>query len=71
MIVIASYRGMGIGSKLMRALEVWAYRQGYSQAWVATGEAVDFYQKCGWELAETITRSSGETISILTKSLNA
>lgn len=72
MIVAAQYRGMGIGSKLMRVLESWAYDHGHSQAWVATGgQAVHFYQKCGWELAEIITRLSEETVSVLTKSLNA
>jgi GNAT superfamily N-acetyltransferase len=72
MIVAANYRGTGIGSKLMKALERWAYRHGHSQAWVATsGRAVHFYQKCGWNLSEMIERSSGETMSILTKSLSA
>lgn len=72
MIVNAPYRGMGIGRKLMQALETWSHRQGYAQAWVATGgPAIHFYQKCGWEMRETIQRASGETMSILTKSLNA
>lgn len=71
MIVKPEYRDQGIGGKLMRALELWAYHHGYSRAWVATGgRAVQFYQKCGWELAEVIHRSSGETMSILTKSLH-
>lgn len=69
-IVAAQSRGMGIGSRLMRVLESWAYRQGYSQAWVATGgRAVDFYQKCGWELDDFVNRPSCETVSILTKNL--
>ena len=72
MIVTEQYRGLGIGSKLMTALEGWAYNHGYSQAWVATGgPAVHFYQKCGWELTEIMHRSSGEITSILTKFLNA
>jgi len=72
MIVAAGYRDRGIGGKLMKALESWAYQHGYSQAWVATGgRAVSFYQKCGWNLTEIITRSSGETMSVLTKSLRA
>ena len=67
MIVEEPYRNMGIGGELMKALESWASRR-YSQAWVATGgRAVDFYQKCGWELAEIFQRSSGESASILTK----
>ena len=70
MIVTGQQRGLGIGSKLMGALEAWARGQGYSQLWVATGgRAVDFYRKCGWELTETFIRSSGEMTSILTKLL--
>lgn len=69
MIVLASQRGRGIGGRLMSALEAWAAQRGYSRAWVATGEAVGFYQKCGWELVETFTRSSGEVTSVLTKAL--
>jgi GNAT superfamily N-acetyltransferase len=71
MIVQEQYRGIGIGSKLMKVLDVWAYHHGHTQAWVATGgRAVHFYQKCGWKLSEMINRSSGEVMSILTKSLN-
>jgi GNAT superfamily N-acetyltransferase len=70
MIVTMQQRGLGIGSKLMEALEAWARGHGYSRAWVATGgQAVDFYRKCGWELTETFQHSSGETMSILTKLL--
>lgn len=70
MIVTEQYRGMGIGSKLMQALELWAYHHGHSQVWVATGgRAIHFYEKCGWQFTEKINRSFGETASILTKSL--
>jgi GNAT superfamily N-acetyltransferase len=72
MIVAVQCRGMGIGGQLMGTLESWARHRGYSRAWVATGRrAVDFYRKCGWELAEVINRPSGEMVSILTKSLYA
>ena len=70
MIVTAQQRGLGIGTRLMGALEAWARGHGYSQAWVATnGRAVDFYRKCGWELTEAFQRMSGETVSILTNLL--
>jgi GNAT superfamily N-acetyltransferase len=69
MIVVPQKRGLGIGSKLMGALEMGARERGYSQVWVATGGAVGFYQKCGWILTEVMSRSSGETTSILTKLL--
>lgn len=69
-IVEAQHRSLGIGGQLMQVLEAWAHQHGYSRAWVATGgRAVDFYQQCGWELAEIINRPSGEAVSILTKSL--
>ena len=71
MIVEAQYRGQGIGGELMKVLEAWASQHRYSQAWVASDGAVGFYQKCGWELAEVINRSSGETMSVLSKSLKA
>ena len=69
MIVAVQQRGLGIGSQLMNTLEAWAHQHGYRQTWVATGQAADFYRKCGWELMEVIDRSSGETASILTKLL--
>ena len=70
LIVTTQYRGLGIGSKLMEELEVWARQRGYSQVWVATGgRAVDFYQKCGWDLVERFNRLSSESVSILTKLL--
>jgi GNAT superfamily N-acetyltransferase len=70
MIVALQGRGMGIGRQLLGTLEAWAHQRGYSRAWVATGgRAVDFYQKCGWELAEIISRPSGEVVTVLTKPL--
>ena len=68
MIVVREHRGTGIGSKLMQDLETWAHHHAYQQLWVATGgRAVDFYQKCGWEIVEVLNRSTGESMSILTK----
>jgi GNAT superfamily N-acetyltransferase len=70
MIVQPEHRGKGIGGLLMAQLEAWAASQGYPQAWVATGgRAIGFYQKCGWEVSETIKRPSGETATVLTKRL--
>jgi len=70
MIVAVEYRGLGIGSKLIDALESWAHQHGYPQVWVATGDqAVAFYQKCGWESTESFNRPSGERVSVLTKFL--
>jgi len=70
LIVTVQNRGLGIGSKLMETLEAWARQRGHSQVWVATGgRAVDFYQKCGWDLVERFNRLCGESVSILTKLL--
>jgi GNAT superfamily N-acetyltransferase len=70
LIVEEGYRNRGIGGELMRALESWAAHHGHARAWVATGgRAVSFYQKCRWELAEVIERSTGEIMSILSRSL--
>jgi GNAT superfamily N-acetyltransferase len=69
-IVAAQCRGRGIGSQLLATLEAWAGQRGYTRLWVATGgRAVEFYRKCGWELAEIIHRPSGETVSILARVL--
>ena len=72
MIVAPQWRGLGIGGKLLGALEAWAGRHGFQRIWVATGgHAVGFYQKCGWELMETFTRASGERLVVLTKVLES
>ncbi len=70
MIVRSDCRAMGIGRPLLSHLEAWAGGQGYTQVWVANeGPAVGFYQKCGWELSETVGRISGEAVWVLTKLL--
>ena len=70
MVVDPAQRNRGTGGRLMRALEGWAARQGYSRLWVATGgRAVNFYRKCGWEVTESFVRTSGEHMTILTRSL--
>ena len=70
MIVDPAQRNKGTGAKLMSALEAWAAGHGYSRIWVATGgRAVDFYRKCGWELAETFERASGEQVTVLVRLL--
>lgn len=70
MIVRSDHRGMGIGRLLMAHLEAWAKIHGYTQVWVATGgPAIGFYRQCGWELSETVARTSGEPATVLTKFL--
>ncbi len=70
MIVSPETRERGIGRALLSALEAFASSKGYGQIWVGTGDqAVHFYEKCGWTLTESIERTTGETVLILTKSV--
>lgn len=70
MIVHPDYRVRGIGRLLLTHLEAWAKNQGYKQVWVANeGQAVNFYQKCEWQLFETVERASGVAVAVLTKRL--
>ena len=66
MIVRPDRRGAGIGRLLLAHLERWAHQQGYEQLWVATGAAVDIYQRCGWRICETVKRDF-EAAILLTK----
>lgn len=56
MIVSNSCRGMGIGTMLLRELETWAVRRGYSHVYLLTfselAEPCALYRKCGFVLAE-------------------
>ena len=69
-IVTEECRGTGIGRQLLGALEGWARGHGHSRVWVATGgPVVTFYLRCGWLPDESVHRSSGEEVSVLSKSL--
>jgi GNAT superfamily N-acetyltransferase len=48
MLVRADRRGQGIGCALMARLEEHAVRAGFNEAWVWTGAAPGFYERCGW-----------------------
>ena len=75
LIVDPQQRRMGVGARLVGAIEQWARHRGISQVWVVTGgEAVGFYRNCGWVVAEeaVITWPNvniQESVSILTRSL--
>ena len=69
MIVRRDRRGEGVGRALMQHLEQWAAEQPISEAWVGTDLALGFYQRCGWSLQETFTRSTGQHIAVLHKKL--
>ena len=54
-IVRRDRRGEGIGQVMLAELARWAVGHGITRAWVATGgRAVEFYQRCGWHVTETV-----------------
>lgn len=54
MIVASSHRGRGLGRALVGGIEAIARNQGHRQLWVATEQASDFYQRCGFANTETL-----------------
>lgn len=69
MIVRRDRREEGVGRTLMQHLEQWAAEHLVADAWVGTDLALGFYQRCGWTLQETFTRSTGQQMSVLHKKL--
>ena len=69
MIVRRDRRGRGVGRTLMQHLERWAVEHRIAEAWVGTDLALRFYQRCGWTLQETFTRSTGQQLAVLSKEL--
>ncbi len=69
MIVLQDRRGQGVGRTLMQHLERWAAEHRIADAWVGTDLALGFYQRCGWAIQETFTRSTGQRIAVLHKRL--
>lgn len=52
LLVLPQYQKQGIGSKLMKML-ISRYLDFHQQVLIAVPQAVEFYQKCGFERAET------------------
>ncbi len=69
MIVRQDRRGEGVGRTLMQHLERWAAVHRIAHAWVGTDLALGFYQRCGWTLLESFTRSNGQQMAVLHKKL--
>jgi GNAT superfamily N-acetyltransferase len=69
MIVRRDRRGEGVGRTMMQHLEQWAAEHRIAEAWVGTDLALGFYQRCGWTLQETFTRSTGQHMDVLHKRL--
>lgn len=58
--VVESYRGHGVGSKLVRAGMELAREQGYSTASATTVNAAGILERLGWEYIKTVQYSDGE-----------
>jgi GNAT superfamily N-acetyltransferase len=69
MIVRRDRRGQGVGRALMQHLDEWAADRRIAELWVGTDLALGFYQRCGWTLRETFTRSNGQHMDVLHKRL--
>src|SRR5262245_42976906 len=46
------FRGQGVARRLVSAIEDHARRQGVARLYLYTGDAEDFYRKCGWAVVE-------------------
>jgi GNAT superfamily N-acetyltransferase len=68
MVVETSYRGAGIGRRLLHGLESFAADQGVERLWVFTEPAKGFYERCGWSTFVHLTHD-GELGTVLTKDL--
>ncbi len=69
-IVRPDRRSSRVGQAFMDRLSAWATEAGIEQLWVATGgRAIRFYQRCGFEVVETVPTQDGGEATILTKKL--
>ncbi len=60
LVVRADQRHLGVGRRLVVALEGLARDRGCSEVWVATGsDAREFYQRCGWVVRERLVLAHG------------
>ena len=50
--VAPEYRKRGVARKLVAAIEDQARKHGVARLHLYTGDAEEFYLKCGWSLAE-------------------
>ncbi|WP_181727369.1 GNAT family N-acetyltransferase [Streptomyces sp. PT12] len=67
-VVDPAFRRAGVGALLLTHLERHAVRLGAARIYVATGgDAVTFYQACGWEVDEIVPIGPGEHATVLSK----
>ena len=61
MFVVGAARNLGVGRRLLRDAASRARRFGVTQLWLRTGEAAQFYERCGYRVAhrkESVTDDS-------------
>jgi RimJ/RimL family protein N-acetyltransferase len=58
--VVASHRGQGVGTELIRAGMKLALDQGYETVFVTTVAAAGILERLGWEFVETVIHQDGE-----------
>jgi GNAT superfamily N-acetyltransferase len=69
MVVLPDYRGAGVGSRLLAALERFAAGHGVARLWVFTESAAAFYERCGWQ-PHGESEQDGEPGIVLTRVLS-
>ncbi len=70
-IIRPDQRNAEVGQAFMARLSAWAAEAGITQLWVATGgRAIRFYQRCGFEVVETVQKQAGGEATVLTKQLS-
>lgn len=67
-LVLPRFRGRGVGTSLLRALEDVARGLGYSTMYCGTATAMGLLERSGWQCLERV-RSDGEYVSIYQKVL--
>lgn len=62
LVVDSAYRGKGVGSALLRAVEAHAKMAGATRLYLYTWEARRFYETLGWTAAETFEQDGGSML---------
>ena len=72
MVVDPNARRRGVGRRLLDTVCEWVELTDWTGVWVATGgDAVRFYEACGWRVTETLTRISAESTVVLHKAMSS
>lgn len=66
--VAPEFRGQGVATSLVKAIEDHASGKGVARLHLYTVDAENFYLKCGWAVAERLPSRSGELV-LMTRDL--